>query len=133
MSFEEFNKLKILIVDDQQDARVILRNMLSEFGVNQMFEASNGREADSFIENAKELFNFVICDWNMPELSGIEVLQRLRIQDPGIPFLMVTGRGDAVSVKTAKESGVSAYIRKPYSPAQLEAKMRILMNKQKAA
>lgn len=133
MSFDEFNKLKVLIVDDQQDARVILRNMLGEFGVNQMFEAANGKEADDFIRNARELINFVICDWNMPELTGIEVLNKLRSVDPNIPFLMVTGRGDAGSVQKAKKSGVSAYIRKPFSPAQLEAKVRILMHHSKAA
>jgi two-component system chemotaxis response regulator CheY len=133
MSFDEFNKLKVLIVDDQQDARVILRSMLGEFGVNQMFEAANGKEADDFIRDARELINFVICDWNMPELSGLEVLNKLRNVDPNIPFLMVTGRGDAASVQKAKKNGVSAYIRKPYSPAQLEAKVRILMQQSKAA
>lgn len=118
--------LKILIVEDQSDARSMLRNMLGELGVTQIFEAKDGGEALRFIDTAFDFVNLVICDWNMPKMSGVELLRQLRTVDPDVPFLMVTGRSDMDSVIEAKGSGVSGYIRKPYSPAQLEAKLRII-------
>ena len=121
-----FEKLKVLIVEDQADARAMLRNVLGELGITQMFEASDGQEALRFMDTAFDFVNLIICDWNMPGLSGVEFLRQLRTVDPDTPFLMVTGRSDMVSVVEAKTSGVSGYIRKPFSPAQLEAKLRII-------
>ena len=129
----EISALKILIVDDQQDARAILRNMLAEFGVTQIFEASNGDEADMFLDTAFEYVDMVICDWNMPGVTGMELLKKLRGMGIDIPFLMVTGRSDMKSVVQARETGVSAYIRKPFSPVQLEVKLRVVMQKCMAA
>ncbi len=126
---KKLEDLKILIVDDQADARALMRNMLNEFGVHQVFEAPDGRQALSFIDAAFDFVDFIICDWNMPSISGVELLRQLRTVDPDIPFLMVTGRGDMDSVVEAKSSGVSGYIRKPFSPAQFEAKVRIIMKK----
>ncbi len=123
--------LKVLIVEDQSDARAMLRNMLGELGVTQIFEAKDGGEALRFIDTAFDFVNLVICDWNMPKMSGVELLRQLRTVDPDVPFLMVTGRSDMDSVIEAKGSGVSGYIRKPYSPAQLEAKLRIIAKKER--
>jgi two-component system chemotaxis response regulator CheY len=125
--------LKLLVVEDQADARAMARNILSEIGVTQVFEASDGREALAFLDAAFDFVDVVLCDWNMPGLSGVELLRQLRSVDPDIPFLMVTGRGDMESVVEAKASGVTGYIRKPYSPQQLEAKIRIVSMAQKKA
>lgn len=119
-----FDELKILIVEDQQDVRAMIKNLLGEFGVTQIFEATDGREALQFMDAAFDFVNLVICDWNMPEMSGVEFLRQLRSVDPSIPFLMVTGRSDFDSVVEAKSAGVNAYIRKPFSPAQFEVKLR---------
>jgi len=121
-----FEKLKVLIVEDQADARAMIRNVLSELGITQMFEANDGQEALKFMDTAFDFVNLIICDWNMPGLSGVEFLRQLRTVDPDTPFLMITGRSDMDSVVEAKTSGVSGYIRKPFSPAQLEAKLRII-------
>lgn len=129
----DFNGLKVLIVEDQAEARAMLRNMLSELGVNQVFEAPDGSDAINFMEAAFDYVDVILCDWNMPELSGIDFLKKLRESDPDVPFLMITGRGDMASVVDAKNTGVSGYIRKPFSPAQLEAKLRILMQRAEAA
>ena len=126
---DSLNDLKVLIVEDQSDARAMLRNMLAELGVTQIFEASDGREALRFMDSAFDFVNLVICDWNMPGLTGVEFLRQLRSVDASIPFLMVTGRSDMDSVMEAKSAGVTGYIRKPFSPKQLEAKLRIIMQK----
>jgi two-component system chemotaxis response regulator CheY len=128
----QFADLKVLIVEDQAEARAMLRNMLAELGITQIFEAPDGREAMNFIDSAFDFINLIICDWNMPGMSGVELLRQLRTVDPSLPFLMVTGRSDMESVVEAKSSGVTAYIRKPFSPKQLEAKLRIILYKMAA-
>lgn len=133
MNVDDFNSIKVLIVDDQPEARALLRNMLSEFGVTQIFEASNGNEADMFMDTAFEYVDMVICDWNMPGKTGLEVLKKMRARGLLSPFLMVTGRADMKSVAVARDMGVNAYIRKPFSPAQLEVKMRVVLQSTKAA
>lgn len=124
--------LKVLLVEDQMEARAMLRNMLMELGVTQIFESGNGREALTFLDSAFDFIDLVICDWNMPSMTGVEVLRQLRTVDPDMPFLMITGRGDLDSVVEAKSSGVTGYIRKPFSPAQLEAKLRIIVQRMAA-
>lgn len=123
----KFEDLKILLVEDQSDVRAMLRGMLFEFGITQVFECPDGRQALTFIDTAFDFVDVIICDWNMPGLSGVELLRQLRTVYPGVPFLMITGRSDMDSVIEAKSSGVSGYIRKPFSKAQLEAKLRIMM------
>lgn len=125
----KLSDLKILLVDDQLESRSLLRNMLAELGVSQVFDAPDGKEALSFLDNAFDLVDMIICDWNMPKMNGVELLRQLRSVDTETPFLMVTGRGDASSVAEAKESGVNAYILKPFSTSQLEAKIRILLHR----
>lgn len=129
----DFKELKVLVVEDQGEARAMLRNMLGELGVTQIFEAANGRDAFSFVDSAFDLVNFIVCDWNMPGMTGVEFLRQVRSVDVETPFLMITGRADMGSVTEAKNSGVTGYIRKPFSAAQLEAKIRIIMQRQVAA
>ena len=129
MNTDIFESLKVLLVEDQLEARSMMRAMLMELGITQVFESSNGREGLSFLDSAPDLINLVICDWNMPTMSGVELLRQLRTVDPSMPFLMVTGRGDLESVVEANSSGVTGYIRKPFSAAQLEAKLRIIQHK----
>ncbi len=126
---ESMADIKVLVVEDQSEARSMLRNMLLELGINQVFESNDGREALTFIDSAFDFVDVIICDWNMPNMNGVELLRQLRSVDPDIPFLMVTGRSDMESVIEAKSSGVTAYISKPFSPQQLEAKLRIIIHR----
>ncbi len=126
---EKLEDLKVLIVEDQPEARAMLRNMLAELAITQIFEAKDGREALNFVDSAFDFINIVICDWNMPQMTGVEFLRQLRTVDPDMPFLMITGRSDIESVVEAKSSGVTGYIRKPFSSQQLEAKLRIIMQR----
>jgi len=128
-SDERLHFMKILVVDDNKDFRGMIKNMLLEMGITQVYEASNGREALGFVDVAPDLVDIIICDWNMPEMNGLSFLKQIRTVYPELPFLMVTGRSDFESVSTAKYSGVSAYIRKPFSPNQLEAKLRIIVTR----
>lgn len=124
-----FQDVKVLIIDDQADARAMLRAMLTELGITQVYEASDGREGLSFIDVAPDMVDVLICDWNMPKMSGIDLLRQLRSVFSDIPFLMITGRKDLDSISAAKSSGVTAYIGKPFSKAQLEVKLRVILNR----
>ena len=124
---KKIDDLRVLIVDDQPEVRSLVREILSEAGVTRIFEAANGKEAMQFIDADFESVNLIVCDWNMPSLTGIDFLKQIRSVFPDIPFLMVTGKSDKNSVLEAKMAGVSAFIRKPFSPEQLEAKLRFLL------
>ena len=121
--------LKVLIVDDQAEARALFKMMLTEMGITQIFEAPDGKTALSFVDDVPDFVDLVICDWNMPQMTGIQLLRQVRTVYPDMPFLMVTGRADVTSVSEAKASGVTAYIKKPFSAAQLEAKLRVIHHK----
>ena len=123
------DKIKVLIIEDRQDARLLLKNMLTEIGVTQIFEASDGREGMRFLDMAFDFVDIVLCDWNMPSMDGLSLLKQLRSVNGELPFLMITGRGDMSSVYEAKGAGVNGYILKPYSLGQLEAKLRIVTAK----
>ncbi len=75
-------------------------------------------------------FDLIICDWNMPGVSGVEVCKQVRAERPDLPFLLVTGRSDPDSVVVAKETGVSAYITKPFSPQELNVKIAAVVERQ---
>ncbi len=122
----DLSELKVLIIDDMTEARAMLKNMLVNMGITQVFEAGDGREGMRFMDSAFDFVDIVLCDWNMPGMDGINLLRQLRSVDEAFPFLMITGRGDITSVSEAKSVGVSGYILKPYSMVQLEAKIRIL-------
>jgi two-component system, chemotaxis family, chemotaxis protein CheY len=120
--------LKVLVVDDDPITRSLVRTMLRRYGVTRVVDADNGNAAlERWRESqAGEPFDVVICDWGLPERSGIDVLKAIRAERPSPPFLMLTARGDAASVIAAKQSGVSGYLAKPFSQKDLEAKIRVL-------
>ncbi len=121
--------LRVLIVDDQVDIRRMLRLMLTELGISQVFEAADGKQAMQFTDTSIDMIDVLICDWNMPEMSGLDLLKHLRVAYPDIPFLMVTGRADIESVTAAKAAGVTGYIIKPFSLDELTAKLTKVMQR----
>lgn len=123
--------LKVLVVDDQPEIRSLVREVLADAGITQVFEAADGKAALQFVDADFDMVNLIVCDWNMPGMTGIDFLRQIRSVFPELPFLMVTGRCDKKSVVEAKSAGVTAYIRKPFSPGQLETKLRAMMDSQK--
>ena len=133
MADNMFAQLRVLLVEDQQESRQLLKGMLGELGVTQVYEANDGRMGLQFIDSAFDFVDLILCDWNMPAMTGIEFLRQVRSTGSSIPFMMITGRSDQGSVIEAKNFGVDGYIRKPYSSTQIEAKLRILLQRMKAA
>ncbi|WP_166257092.1 response regulator [Marinobacter salicampi] len=116
--------LKALVVDDASFVRdLVKRTVRQRFPVIELAEAPNGRKAQTLI--SRNHFDLVLCDWEMPEMSGLELLQWMRQQDAHrkTPFIMITSRGDKSHVVEAVQEGVSEYLGKPFSPEGLSNKI----------
>lgn len=121
--------LKVLVVEDSPAAAKLLQMVLAGLGIHQAFVAKDGKAAQDFLDAADDLVDLIICDWKMPRMSGLELLCQVRTVYPDMPFMMVTGNNDFESVKIAKESGVNAYITKPFSASQVQSKLLALTSK----
>ena len=118
-------KVSVLVVDDAPFIRDLVKKALrSHFPGVQVEEAVDGRKAQQILSRVS--FDLILCDWEMPEMNGLQLLQWFRGQPDtaAIPFIMVTSRGDKENVVEAIQSGVSDYIGKPFSNEQLIAKVR---------
>jgi len=119
--------LKILIVDDFSTMRRIIKNLLRDIGFTDCLEAENGINALQLLETNK--FDFVITDWNMPQMSGIELLQAIRAKPnlAKLPVLMVTAEAKREQILSAMKAGVSGYIVKPFTAQLLHSKIKHLL------
>ncbi|MEK6531041.1 MAG: chemotaxis response regulator CheY [Deltaproteobacteria bacterium] len=123
------NNMKILVVDDFSTMRRIIRNILKEIGYTNVDEADDGSTALEKLRAAK--FDFVITDWNMPIMPGIELLKSIR-QDPSLkstPVLMVTAEAAKENVVIAVQAGVNNYIVKPFTATALKERIDIIISK----
>ena len=122
-------KLRILVVDDYVKMRAIIKNSLRKLGYHNIDEAENGTRA--FTKLKTERFDFVISDWNMPKMSGLDLLKAVRA-DPDtmdIPFLMITAEALSQNIVSAVKAGVDNYIVKPFTEATLEEKIDAIFKK----
>jgi two-component system chemotaxis response regulator CheY len=109
---------KILVVDDMSMTREQISSFLKEIGYQDVAEAPDGRTAWRFLENSAEAsapFDLILCDINMPEMNGIELLEKVRSHPilQGIPFVMITAESEQQMVLKAMKTGVNSYLVKP--------------------
>lgn len=124
--------LKFLVVDDSVTMRRIVANSLKNLGYENIVEAVDGKDALGKLA-ADTMINFVITDWNMPVLTGLELTKAIRNDDKlsKLPILMVTTRGVKEDIIEALQAKVSNYIIKPFTPQVLKEKIdQILTNTQ---
>lgn len=122
-------KIKILVVDDFSTMRRIVKNILKQLGYENIEEAEDGAQAYNKLKSGG--FGFVVSDWNMPNMDGLELLKKVR-SDPelkGLPFLMVTAEAEKDKVIEAIKAGVSNYIVKPFTAEVLKEKMDRIFEK----
>ena len=114
--------MKFLVVDDSATMRRILVNSLQRIGYGDCVEAEDGQQA---LEKFDASIGFVITDWNMPKMSGIDFAKALRAHGSGktVPILMVTTRSVREDIVAAVEAGVNSYIVKPFTPQVLKEKI----------
>ena len=116
--------MKVLIVDDFATMRRILKNILKQIGLKNISEADNGKAA--LKELKQEKFDLILCDWNMPEMPGIELLNQVRADDAlkSIPFVMVTAEAKKENILEAVKAGVNSYIVKPFTAETVDEKLK---------
>lgn len=116
--------MKILVVDDFSTMRRIVKNLLRELGFENVMEADDGLTALPLLEKAGD-FDFVVSDWNMPGMTGINLLREIR-SNPSLastPVLMITAEAKRENIIEAVEAGVNGYIVKPFTAATLQDKI----------
>jgi DNA-binding response OmpR family regulator len=122
-----FDGLRVLLAEDDESTRHMIRSSLKRIGVRDVVLAADGDEALAAFKAAVERLDLIVCDWLMPGLSGLDLLKEVRGIRPDMPFVMLTGKADFPSVKAAADAGVSAYITKPFTLKQLEDKLRAVI------
>jgi len=124
-----FGEIRVLVVDDMEDMRNIIRRLLNAMGFSKITLARNGEEALGLLRGSS--FDIVLCDWNMPKMSGRELLEQVR-SDPKLlllPFIMITGENASTQVQSAVAGGVTDFIVKPFSAVRLEQRLnQVLRN-----
>ena len=121
--------MKFLIVDDFSTMRRILRNLLKELEFANADEAEDGVAALAKLRGGN--FDFVVSDWNMPNMTGLELLRAIRADDAlkHLPVLMVTAEAKKENIIAAAQAGASGYVVKPFTAAVLEEKLNKIFEK----
>ena len=115
--------IKILVVDDFSTMRRIIKNLLKDLGFSNIQEADDGNTALPMLNKGD--FDFVVTDWNMPGMQGIDLLRAIRADDKlkHLPVLMVTAEAKKEQIVAAAQAGVNGYVVKPFTAATLKEKL----------
>jgi len=115
--------MRILVVDDFSTMRKIIKNILRQLGFNNVTEADDGTTGWETLN--RDNIDFIISDWNMPQMTGIELLRKVRSSEEyaSTPFLMVTAEAQQENIIEAVQAKVSNYIVKPFTPETLGQKI----------
>lgn len=122
-------KMKFLVVDDFSTMRRIIINLLKELGYSNIEEAEDGAVALKRLQG--ESFDFVVTDWNMPNMTGLELLTSIRADAKlkNMPVLLVTAEAKNDNIVAAAQAGANGYIVKPFTAATLEEKLTKIIEK----
>ncbi|MDD4050913.1 MAG: response regulator [candidate division Zixibacteria bacterium] len=114
--------MQVLVVDDSQIMRKIIMGALKKLGVNDIMEASNGQEAIDIVSNDNTV-GLVLMDWNMPVMTGIEAVRKIRAGSIKTPVVMVTTEAEKEKVMEAIKSGANDYLIKPFNHKDIQGKL----------
>ncbi len=119
--------IKVLVVDDFATMRRILKNILKQLGFKNLVEADDGTTAWDILEEQK--IDLVLADWNMPKMTGLELLKKVRASEnyAKVPFLMVTAEAQKQNVIEAVQAGVSNYVVKPFTAEAISEKLEKIL------
>ena len=121
--------MKILVVDDHETMRRIVKQTLETLGFNNIETADDGSTALPMLEKGD--FDFLVSDWNMPKMQGIDLLKAVRANDrlSNLPVLLITAEAKADQIVEAAKAGVNDYVVKPFNPATLSKKIEKIFSK----
>lgn len=124
--------LRVLVVEDDRKDAEIIKVTLMQMGVSEIVNTGDAEAALEVLRRRAGDLNLIICDWKLPEMSGLELLDELRARGDETPFIMFTGRATHEAVVQAAESGVTVFIPKPCPPRQRAEKILTAVIKGKA-
>lgn len=126
-------QMKILIVDDFSTMRRIIKNLLRDLGYTNTLEADDGKTALPMLQNGN--FDFLVTDWNMPGMTGIDLLKLVRADDKlkTLPVLMVTAEAKRDQIVAAAQAGVNGYVVKPFTAVALKEKIERIFERIEAS
>ena len=129
-----FSNLSVLLVEDDAFAVKIAQTVLRQLHIPYVSTARDGAEALDILNANMQRFDLivVISDWNMPEMTGLQLLKAVRRKWANMPFIMLTGKASPEFVVQARENGVDAYVVKPFSPSQLSQKIQSVLQAKQA-
>jgi two-component system chemotaxis response regulator CheY len=125
--------MKILIVDDFSTMRRIIKNLLRDLGFNNTSEADDGNTALPMLQSGD--FDFLVTDWNMPGMEGIDLLKAVRADEKlaNLPVLLVTAEAKKEQIVEAAQAGVNGYVVKPFNAATLKEKIEKIFERIEAS
>jgi len=131
MSEVNIQKIQILIVDDDNEVRNVIKNYLMHFGFSSFLEAKDGAEAYRFLLDMRQRIDLIISDWEMPKTDGLALLKAVRSNPKraATPFIMVTSQQsqERMKITKAKQSAVNSYIVKPFRADVLREKVEAVL------
>ena len=123
---EEFEKLRVLVVDDEEEIRELIQEILRDLGIVRVHLAENGEMAWQRLSRSELDYDLVISDWLMPRMDGLELLQKMRQFGLETLFMMLTVKVTGEAVAAAVESGVTLYLAKPFTYGDFSKKVSAL-------
>ncbi|MEC7656960.1 MAG: response regulator [Pseudomonadota bacterium] len=122
----EMEKLRVLVVDDEEELRDLLQEILRDIGIVRVHLAENGEMAWQRLSRSELEYDLVISDWLMPRMDGLQLLQKMRQWGSETPFMMLTVKVTGEAVAAAKEAGVTLYVAKPFTYGDFSKKISAL-------
>lgn len=121
--------MSVLVIDDLEIMRNMIEYALKAMEVGKITTSTNGAHALSLVESSTEPFDLIICDWMMPQMDGLEFLQKIRARNDNTQFLMLTAKSSSEAVAIAVKAGADSYIIKPFTVRDLYKKMLFISDK----
>lgn len=123
---EEFETLRVLVVDDEKEIRNLIQEILRDMGIVRVHLAENGEMAWQRLSRTELDYDLVISDWLMPRMDGLELLKKMRQSGLETPFMMLTVKVTGEAVASAVENGVTLYVAKPFTYGDFSRKVSSL-------
>ena len=121
---KNLSELNVIIADDEADICSMVKFALQALGISKIYAAADGQVAWEQFRESGDKFNLIISDWMMPEMSGLDFLQRVREHDTKVPFVMLTIMNGKDHIAKAAESGVTGFIGKPFTLTDFQRHIR---------
>ena len=123
-----FERLRVLLVEDDPFTQRLATSILKQLGIGNLTAVADGRAAIDLLTSTEIRFDLIVSDWNMPNVTGLDLLKHVRRSWENMPFLMLTANANEEFVRSARANKVDAYVIKPFSSNQLRQKIMAIFN-----